>query len=174
MLSPTQLLFSSAFGAAAAAAVAQAATTVRDSRAARLGLATTPAATAAPAVVALDGPAVMVPMVAPESAPEMEMAPETAPGMAGAPAVMAEQGPSMMDMMAPAMAPGNTLNPKFICYNIIKIKARFFCVATGPRSHPQPNPSTPDPTPNYTTPLSSPAMRMGTVGGISRSMSRHH
>lgn len=98
------------FGAAAAAAVAQAAATVRDSRAPRLGLATP---TAAPAVEALDGPIVMAPSSAPDAEPGMgmapgsalgmEMAPMTAPGMAEAPAVMADQGPAMM---APAMAPG--------------------------------------------------------------------
>lgn len=101
-------------GVAAAAAVSQAASTVRDNRVARLGLAT-PVATAAPAVVALDGPSVMVPTMAPavamapESAPVMGMAPEMvpvmemAPGVAEAPAVMAEQGPTTM---TPAMAPG--------------------------------------------------------------------
>lgn len=105
-------------GVAAAAAVSQAASTVRDTRGARLGLAT-PAATAAPAVVALNGPSVMVPTMAPavamapesspvmgmapEMVPVMEMAPETAPGVAEAPAVMAEQGPTMM---TPAIASG--------------------------------------------------------------------
>lgn len=89
--------------------MAQATTTIRDNRATRLGLAT-PAATAAPAVEALDGPSAMIPMMAPAMAPEgalgMEAAPMTAPGMAEAPAVMAEQGPTAM---APAMAPGLVL-----------------------------------------------------------------
>lgn len=87
------------FCAAARAAVAQAATAVRDDRAARLGLAT-PVPTAVPAVVvAQAGPDVMVPAMAPEAAMGMIMAPEIAMG--------AQQGPTAMDMMTPAMAPGD-------------------------------------------------------------------
>ena len=95
------------FCAAARAAVAQAATAVSNDRAARLGLAT-PAPTAVPAVVAQAGPDVMVPAMAPEAAMGMMMAPQAAMGVAQAPAVSAQQGPTAMDAMTPAMAPGDS------------------------------------------------------------------